>query len=265
MHLKVIACEVVAREVYHCAASARHTVDLTLLEQGLHNDPEKCRQRVQEEIDSVAAGDFDALLLGYGLCNNSLAGIAARDLHIIVPRAHDCLTLFLGSKERYQALFEGNPGTYYFTAEWLEFGSRDEDGHELFAQDSGLRREEAYQKLVAQFGEENAEFLWETQKSWEVNYTTGALITFPFTSRLGLEERVRGVCKEKGWEYRELEGDLTLLDDWLNGRWDTERFIILQPGQTLRATHDAAIMAASGCGSCGGCGFCCGKTDKPAE
>jgi len=40
----------------------------------------------------------------------------------VVPRAHDCITLLLGSKERYAKLFGERPGTYWYSAGWLEIG-----------------------------------------------------------------------------------------------------------------------------------------------
>lgn len=245
MLLKVIACEVAAREIYHCAAECPHSVNLTMLHQGLHDEPENCRATLQAELDKADAEEYDAVLLGYGLCNNSTVGLRAGKRRVIIPRAHDCITFFLGSKEHYAKLFDETPGTYYFTAGWLEFGGRDEEGRKIFAQDSHLAREQALQELREKYGEENADFLMQTMSNWEVNYSRGALITFPFTARLGLEAEVRRICSEREWSYRELAGDISLLRDWLDGNWDTERFLILQPGQEVAASHDERVLKAT--------------------
>ena len=95
MRLYAIACDVVARPVYLCAARSPHVVDIHLFERGLHNEPKDLRTRLQEAIDG-APPIADAVVLGYGLCGGATAGIVARDRPVVLPRAHDCITLFLG-------------------------------------------------------------------------------------------------------------------------------------------------------------------------
>ena len=43
----------------------------------------------------------------------------ARDIPVVLPRAHDCITLFLGARERYAEQMEG-PATYWYVADQLE-------------------------------------------------------------------------------------------------------------------------------------------------
>ena len=244
MHLKVIACEVAAREIYHCAARAVNTTDITLFTQGLHDNSDTCRQELQAQIDAVPADKFDALLLGYGLCNNAIVGLRAGKLRLVVPRAHDCITFFLGGKERYAQLFAERPGTYWYTSGWLEYGKRRGDRVE-YMQNSGLAKRMKYQEFIEKYGEENGKFLFESMSSWEVHYSHGCLIEFPFTAHLGLEEKVRETCAEKKWDYAAVPGDVTLLQDWLDGRWDAERFLVLEPGQVVRAKYDDRIIEAA--------------------
>ena len=85
---------------------------MVTLPKGLHDlGSDRMRSRVQEAIDGVKASDYDAILMGYGLCNNGLAGIVARHIPIVLPRAHDCITLFMGSRERYITYFNDHPGS----------------------------------------------------------------------------------------------------------------------------------------------------------
>ena len=117
---RMIACAVLARECYHCAAVSRNIIDLTLMKQGLHDVGEaKMSTALQAELDVTDATEYDAILLGYGLCNNGIRNLHA-DIPIIAPRAHDCITLFLGSKEDYLTYFNDHPGTYYRTTGWHE-------------------------------------------------------------------------------------------------------------------------------------------------
>jgi hypothetical protein len=246
MRLKVVACEVVARELYWCAARARHAADITVLPQGLHDNSDTCRGRLQELIDAAGPDRYDALVLGYGLCNNSLAGVRAGPIPMAVPRAHDCITLLLGSKERYAKLFAECPGTYWFSSGWLE--CREKRGERFEPrQNSGLGpayKAAGFEDLVARYGEDNAKYLAEFMSHWENHYTRGVLIEFDFARHLGLAERVREICAEKGWEFAAVPGDLALLQAGLDGDWDAARFLSVAPGQAVRPCYDDAILAA---------------------
>ena len=247
MHLKVLACEVAAREIYICAAQSANTVSIDLLTQGLHDNSDLMRRRLQAEIDAVDESQFDAILLGYGLCNNGIVGLKARTRKLVVPRAHDCITFFLGSKERYAQEFDQRPGTYYYTSGWIEFPERRGERLEQMGK-SGLgdswRQMKEYQKLVEKYGESNAKYLVEMMGQWEEKYTRGAYIEFDFNRHLGFDERAREICRQKGWEFVLLEGRLELLQAWLDGKWDSEHFLIVEPGSEVAADYCGGIVKA---------------------
>jgi len=263
MRVKVIACEVISRELYECAARARAAVDITLLEQGLHDNSDLCRRRLQELIDAAGPDRYDALVLGYGLCNNSLAGIRAGRIRMVIPRAHDCITLLLGSKERYARLFAESPGTYWYSSGWVEYH---EGGGGRFEPrpNSGLGSTDGvydFAALVAKYGEENAKYLADFMGHWEDHYTRGVLIRFDFDRHLGLEARVEAVCREKGWQFATVEGDLGLLQAGLDGPWDADRFLVVEPGQTVRPSYDDGVLA---CGP-GTCAVQAGRLPEPCS
>ena len=123
MQLKLISCEIFYREL--CAAVSRspNTVDLEFLPKGLHDiGCTAMLARLQEAVDRVEDGKYDAVLLGYGLCNNGIVGLTARATRLVVPRAHDCITLFLGSRQKYLDYFNSHPGVYFKTTGWIERG-----------------------------------------------------------------------------------------------------------------------------------------------
>ena len=105
MRLGCIGCEVLARAIYLCAARSPHIVDVELLQRGLHNVPNDLRAQLQASIDSSAGQGYDAIVMTYGLCGQATAGLTAPGVPLVVPRAHDCITLFLGSQEHYQEQF----------------------------------------------------------------------------------------------------------------------------------------------------------------
>jgi hypothetical protein len=219
------------------------------LAQGHHDKPSAGRAEVQKRIDAVPAGKYDAIVLGYGLCSSILAGLRCDHAKMVVPRAHDCITLFLGSKERYQQCFSNRPATYYFTAGWLEcvtWRGNKAGSWSLAASPSNApgNLETTYREWVTRFGVEQANYLLEEMTRWAGIYSQGCLIDFGFLKGLPLAERVRNICADKGWTYTQLPGDLSLIERMLHGPWSTSDFLVLEPGQAIVASYDDRIIRA---------------------
>lgn len=249
--LKVIACEIAFREICYLAAQSRHLFDLEFLTQGLHDHPKLGREDVQKRIDAVPAGKYDAILIGYALCGNIISGLTTTHTPLVIPRGHDCITFFLGSKERYQKLSEARPGSYYYTSGWLECLRRRGEGASLMDQKflptrAGLNTgtESVYAEWVKKYGEEQAQYLMEVMGQWTASYTHGVLIDFDFTKPLQLHKEVETICQSRGWGFEQEQGDLTLLARWLNGQWDPEMFLVVQPGETVAPSYDASVIRA---------------------
>lgn len=246
-YFKVIACEIAFREICRAAAITPSILDLEFLNQGLHDQPSQGRLEIQKRIDAVPAGRYDAILIGYGLCSSILNGLHCPHTPLTIPRAHDCITFFLGSKERYQRCFSERPGTYYYTSGWLECRTRRGGevaqgfGGFLPAGSSESRRRE-YEGWVAKYGEEQARYLAEVMAGWSSHYTHGVWINFDFTRPLKLEDQVRQVCRERGWQYEELPGDLGLLQRWLDGKWSDQEFLVVPPGRTVTPSVDEQVI-----------------------
>ncbi len=249
MILKVIACEIARREICHCVARTPNIVDLEWLPQGLHDTPARGRDELQRRVDVVPPGTYDAVLLGYGLCGGLLRDLRAGSTRLVIPRAHDCITFFLGSKERYQRCFTERPGTYYFTAGWLEVPQRRRNPAEgglgaFMPARSVAALRDLLPAWAAKYGAEPAQYLLDQMLRWTRHYTHGVWIEFEFTRPLRLGEPVRRVCAEKGWAYEEIPGDLTLLQRWLDGDWTEDDFLIVPPGQRIVPSADSRIITA---------------------
>ncbi len=255
---KLIACEIALREICHVAAGSPHLVDLEFLTQGYHDVPAQGRDEIQRRIDAVPAGRYDAILIGYGLCSNILAGLHCAHTPLVIPRAHDCITLFLGSKERYQELFDSRPGAYYYTSGWLECVRRRgvgalQQGTTYMPSNFKVAADATYAQWVEKYGEEQAQYLREVMGGWAANYNAGVLIDFDFTRQLGLREQVERICADQNWRYEELPGDLSLFRRWLAGEWNAEDFLVVPPGQSVEPSYEAGVIrCAGGCQGCGG-------------
>jgi len=247
MYLRIVACEVLFREISHLAALSPQVIDLDFVPQGLHDTPALGRQDLQARLEAVPSGKYDAILLGYGLCSKILSGLRATNTRLVVPRAHDCITLFLGSKERYQECFNSRPGTYYFTSGWLECrrrrGELNSSGYGGFLPaPSTPAREQLYAEWVAKYGEDQAKYLAETMAQWADNYSHGVLIDFDFARHLNLREQVQSICADRGWAYGEIDGQLSLMKRWVNGDWPESEFLIVPPGRAIAPAFDDSVI-----------------------
>jgi len=250
MFIKVIACEIAARELYFAAAHSTNLVDLEFLTQGHHDTPARGRAEIQERIEAVPEGKYDAIVLGYGLCSNILLGLTTAHTRLVIPRAHDCITFFLGSKERYRTCFDERPGTYYFTSGWLECARRRGQQGSIWGGASvpagaTLNLKSAYEAWVKKYGEEEAKYLVEEMSRWSTAYSHGTLIDFEFLQSLNLGEQVRQICNEKGWAYGTLSGNLALLQNLVDGHWPEADYLIVQPGQRVTVTYDEKVIGAA--------------------
>ena len=87
MHLKMISCEVFGREIVAVMERSPNQVQVEFLSQGLHDiGCVGMRERLQHAIDHSDHHGCQAILLGYGLCNNGLVGLRSRSIPLVVPR-----------------------------------------------------------------------------------------------------------------------------------------------------------------------------------
>jgi hypothetical protein len=97
---------------------------------------------------------------------------------------------------------------------------------------------------VKKYGEERAQYLMEVMGQWTESYTHGVLIDFEFTKPLHLHEEVEAICERRGWQFEQVEGDLHLLERWLNGEWDAESFLVVPPQHRVTPSYNSDIIRA---------------------
>jgi len=223
----IIACKVLWREINYLTAKSPFCYDVYYLEQGLHNVPGDLNKKLQEKINEVE-NIYTYILIGYGLCSNGISGIKSSKSTLVFIRAHDCITFFLGSKIRYRKLFDDHPGTYWYNTGWIETSS--------------IPNEEFYNERKAfyseKYDEESAQFLIDSEMEWLSKYNTLSYINQNIIDEDSYIDFSKKSAKYLNWQYKEFEGSLDLMKDWLDGKWNTEKFLVLSPGEEVEPSFD---------------------------
>ena len=239
--LKFIGCDVMYREACAMAARSPHRVDLRFLPKSMHDDTDEMRRRIQDAVDTVDPEvGYHGILLGYGRCNDGVVGVHARRIPLVIPRAHDCITLFFGSREAFKKSFEDQPGTYYMTTGWYE---RAVGGAPLEDQSSvqHLPGASGYDELVRRYGRDNADYIAETLGSWSKNYSRMLYLEMGATDEQPIIEAARAEAESRGWSFERRKGDRTLMEKFFGGDWD-EDFVVIPPGGHIVACNDDRIL-----------------------
>lgn len=243
MRLKCITCEALARPVYLSAAYSSHVIDVELLHYGLHNQPTNLRMILQDKIDASEGKPYDFITLAYGLCGKSTDGLQSRSIPLVMPRAHDCITLFLGSRSRYQDQFENFPGTYWYSQDYIERNDGSNTILSLGSADLGLQS--TYQEYVAKYGEDNADYLMEIMGAWQQHYQRAVYIDLGIGNGREIEQKAISEAAHRGWTFERMNGDLILIRNLLEGNWDNRDFLKISPGHEIAMTGDETIVGCS--------------------
>lgn len=244
MRLKCFGCDALARLVYLSAAQSPHIIDVSLFRLGLHRKPGDLQARLQGEIDSTVGQGYDAIVMAYGLCGKATNGLTARDIPVVVPRAHDCITLFLGGRERYHDQHNNFPGTYWYVSDYIERGSMNGEKAVLGAVDeTGTSIENVYDDYVAKFGKDNADYLMEVMGAWQSHYKRAVYIDMGVGHSETVEQQARDEAERRGWTFERMAGDLVLIRRLLFGDWEKD-FLVLKPGERLGMSYSDDIICA---------------------
>jgi hypothetical protein len=242
MRLLILSCESLTRAAYGAAARSPHIVDVIIVPRNKHQ-PLDIRARLQGLIDEAEGKDFEAVGLVYGLCGHATANLTARSIPLVIPRAHDCITLHLGSRARHELELKSEPATYWFAQDYME---RVQGINAALAMGQGSDEEmkAMYNDFFYKYGKAKADRMMSVMGSWLNNYKRAIFLTTDSNTDSRVEADARAQAAKRGWLFERLNADFSLVQRLCNGDWADEDFLVVPPGKTTQTTYDNDILKA---------------------
>lgn len=232
----LLACDVFLDEIAALRDRAGPALGpVAWLEMGLHDQPTRLRENITHTIAALESDPAIAVvLLAYGRCGNGLVGVRAGRVPLVLPRAHDCISILLGGPAAHETVLREQPGAYFYSPGWIR-------GRRV----PGPDRETWLRELYAPRHPDDPEIiddLIETDREAFAHQDCAAYVDI--TRNCAAESACRDCARHLGWTFRRLPGDPTLLSDLLTGPWDDTRFLVVPPGRVIRAAADGRLHAS---------------------
>lgn len=220
----IVACEVYTRELEALREKGLLPEDWTLksLEMGLHDHPPMLQKTLQEEIYHLEESEGpEYILLAYGHCGGGLDGLRADKATLIAPKAHDCISVLLGSVERHRNLLKSHPNSYFSSAGWFEGGKL-----------PGPEREAQLLDRYKDMDEDVLEDLLDADRSTFSSYNRLTHVRTEITQEEEIQ-KAKGCAKGMGWELKVEKGSYSWVLKMIQGDFSEDHFLVVKAGQTL--------------------------------
>lgn len=207
----ILCCNTLEDELGLIMKEAGPDIRVIWVEAGMHNQPDKLRENLNQTLKGLTAG---RVLMALGYCGGACAGLITGDFELIIPRTDDCLSLLMGSMARRGEAGAAAP-TYFLTAGWLR---HTESLLNAFARDS------------ARFGGEKARRIYKMMLK---HYRRFAFIETGAYDISLAEAEISPLAGDFGLALTRLPGDPGWLRRLVSGPWPASEFITVPPGSHL--------------------------------
>jgi len=231
----LLACDVFKEEIEGFAAQGATWRTTRFLEMGLHDFPDNLRSELTSALQAIEEDpEIETVLLAYGRCGNGLVGLRAGRARLVLPQAHDCLSILLGGREEHDAALRETPGTYFYSPGWIR-------GKRVPGPDREDHLRELYRERYPD-DEEMLDDLVEVDRESFAHNSCAAYVDI--TGNAEAEAYCKGCAHHMGWSFKRLPGDPSFLEGLLSGPWDDpDRFLIIPPGHHVDAREDGTLFA----------------------
>ena len=248
MFLKFICCDVFSRIACELVSKSPHVVDIEFIPMLAHVEPQKLKLLIREKIEKSVNDSgriYDAIILGFGLCGNATVGLSSC-VPLIIPRAHDCCTISMGSKENFETVFGNNLSARWSSTGYYERTRNKNGGYPDFTdQLANYKTTAEYMEYVEKYDEETADYLWETLhpviESDESFYIK--IDGFEYSDSY---ENYKAFMEKQDINLKQVDGNIALLKALVDGDWDDERFLTVPPGKKIIGVYDKDRVMSSG-------------------
>lgn len=234
-NFSIIACDVFEKELQvYLPELETQPLSVHFFKMGLHIRPDELNSNLQSLIDKTADEySPEYILLLCGLCGNAVLGLKSLKTKLVIPRIHDCISMFLGSSECYYDLKKNFPRAYFASSGWINgdllpskklYDSNRAMYEKKFADDPEMV-EDLMEAFASQFKEYNMYFYTELISSPECR------------------EECRGYADFMGWDFRKIKSVDSFFKDAIGGKWD-DRFLIVPEGESIKASIGSKILDA---------------------
>lgn len=222
----LLACDVFEEEIASLLAQTGIPMPRVIrwLEMGLHDHPSDLRAKVQEVIAEIETDpEVGIILLAYGQCGNGLSGVRAGRCPLVLPRAHDCISILLGGIDPHANALKDEPGTYFYSPGWIR-------GKRVPGPDRWEQIKQTYTERYPDDPELVLE-LMDVDRELFQHHRRAAYIDI--TNNSEAESYCRDCARHLGWDFVRMRGDASFLRDLLSGNHSPARFLIAQAGEVL--------------------------------
>lgn len=209
-----VACYTLRDEVRTVLQHVKVDYPIIWIDSGLHNFPEKLNKGLQDQINKI--DNVDNILLIFGTCGNSLAGLTSPKAKLIFPRVDDCISLFLGGNARRRTL-DREETSYYLTKGYLE------NENNIWSE---------YNYCLNKYGPEKAKRIYDQMLR---HYKRLLVIDNGAYDPEEILEETQRIAQVLELKHEVTEGSLRILYKAFNGEWD-EEFAIIEPGKPISSS-----------------------------
>jgi len=229
----IVSCDVFSKEIEAFYDTIKYKpMHMEFFDAGLHITPNEMKRQLQERIDNCEKEyNPDYLLLLAGLCGNATLKLQTSSSKLVIPRIHDCISIFLGSSEKYLELKKVKPCAYFSSPGWVK--SKLPPGKEL---------EEKTLKMYQELYPDDEEYVEDLMIAFNDQFSAyNAYVYTDLISDDAAEQTCKDCAAHLNWSYEKVQGDPQFLLDALNRKWD-DRFLIADPNTPIKADMGGKIL-----------------------